>query len=215
MRGYTRNIYLSCIFRAIVCQLQATGKLTCKRSANRAALQRSYPILKVHFATIYHISYIHIYIYHTQIWNSQKDMLKAIATGISHTNPPLKMLVPFPVFLDVLFQTFPVVHLPEKERNFLQLTNESIPWWKRLGGHMGWAAWSYSQPGGENSVVAALFFRDFGEHAKDHSIERNENRGKESNNLCFLSSKHTRKHWKIYDSNTISSWFIFRWFMLP
>lgn len=111
MRGYTRNIYLSCIFRAIVCQLQATGKLTCKRSANRAALQRSYPILKVHFATIYHI-YVYI---------SYPDM--ELPERYAHCNwdftqiPP-KDAGPFPFFLDVLFQTFPVVHLPEKEGGF-------------------------------------------------------------------------------------------------
>jgi len=47
--------------------------------------------------------------------------------------------------------------------------------------------------GDENSVVAALFFRDFGEHAKDCSIERKENRGQESKHHCFLYPENMRK----------------------
>lgn len=34
------------------------------------------------------------------------------------TQIPPKDAGPFPFFLDVLFQTFPVVHLPEKEGGF-------------------------------------------------------------------------------------------------
>ena len=94
-------------------------------------------------------------------------MSKAIATGISHKSP-LKLLVPFPFFLDVVFQTFPVVHLPEKEGGFwnsVNLSHDDTATNLGTGGTHGLGSLivlTILKAGVENSVVAALFFRDFG-----------------------------------------------------
>ena len=208
MHGYTRNIYLSCIFRATICQLQATGKLTCKRSANRAALQRSYSILKVHFATIYYM-YLYLYIIPRYV-TPRKICPKLLQLGF-HTQIPPKDAGPFPFFSRCSFPDISCSAFAWKRRGILKL-GESIP----LGGRMGWAAWSYSQfwkqlvkfQSSQLCFLETLELRTF-KRLFDWK-ERKQRTGVKTSLFSL-----PRKHEKIYDSNTISSWFIFRWFMLP